>query len=80
MMFHTLGTILALVAIHTGTVIVIYFVGTICTVFARISVAVVDICKREINGEEFAICTRTLVYIYKIQASCTKGKEFPTSF
>ena len=52
MMFHTLGTILALVAIHTGTVIVIYFVGTICTVFARISVAVVDICKRDINGED----------------------------
>ena len=52
MMFHTLGTILALVAIHTGTVIVIYFVGTICTVFARISVALVDICKRDINGED----------------------------
>ena len=80
MMFHTLGTILALVAIHTGTGIVIYSVGTICTVFARIKVAVVDICTREINGEEFAICTRTLVYIYKIQASCTKRKELPTSF
>ena len=56
MMFHTLGTILALVAIHTGTGIVIYSVSTICTVFARIKVAVVDICTREINGEEFAIC------------------------
>ena len=80
MMFRTLGTILALVAIHTGTVIVIYFVGTICTVFARISFAVVDICKRDINGEEFAIFTRTLVYIYKIQVSCTKRKVLPTSF
>ena len=80
MMFHTLGTILALVAIHTGTVIVIYSVGTICTVFARIKVAVVDICTREINGEEFAIFTRTLVYICKIQAWCTERNELPTSF
>ena len=80
MMFHTLGTILALVAIHTGTVIVIYSVGTICTVFARIKVAVVDICTREINGEEFAIFTRTLVYICKIQAWRTERKEPPTSF
>ena len=39
----TYGTVGALVASHTGTSIVIYSVGTICTVFARISVTVVDI-------------------------------------
>ena len=51
MMYHTLGTVLALVASHTGTNIVIYScIGTICLVFARIRITVVDIWKREING------------------------------
>ena len=43
-MYYTLGTVLALVASHTGTSIVIYScIGTICLVFARIRITVVDI-------------------------------------
>ena len=54
MMYHTLGTVLALVASHTGTIIVIYScIGTICLVFARMRITVVDIWKREINGGKF---------------------------
>ena len=46
-MIHlTYGTVGALVASHTGTSIVIYSVGTICTVFTRIRVTVVDVCKK----------------------------------
>ena len=41
-MNHTLGTVLALVASHTGTIIVIYFNSTSCTVFARIKITIVD--------------------------------------
>ena len=63
MTYHTLGTIYALVAIHTSTSIVIYSVGAICTVFARIRVTVVDIWKRETNVGKFTICTRSLEYI-----------------
>ena len=43
MILLTYGTVRALVASHTGTSIVIYSVGTICTVFARIRVTLVDI-------------------------------------
>ena len=39
----TYGTVVALVASHTGTSIVIYSVGTISTVFTRIRVTVVDV-------------------------------------
>ena len=39
----TFGTVVALVASHTGTSIVIYSVVTSCTVFARKRVTVVDI-------------------------------------
>ena len=54
MMHHTLGTVLALVTSHTGTSIVIYScIGTICLVFARMRITVVDIWKREINGGKF---------------------------
>ena len=57
MILFTYGTVGALVASHTGTSIVIYTVGTICTIFARIRVTFVDIWKREINGGNFEICT-----------------------
>ena len=43
MIYHTLGTVLALVASRTGTTIVIYFNSTSCTVFARFRFTVVDI-------------------------------------
>ena len=43
MKYHTLGTVLAKVARHTSTIIVIYFIRTSCTVFARIRVALIDI-------------------------------------
>ena len=80
-MYHTLGTIYALVAILTGTSIVIYScIPTRRTVFARIRFTVVDIWKREINGGKFTICTRTSVYISEIKFSCQKRKELPTSF
>ena len=76
MMYHTLGTIYALVAIHTNTNIIIYSVSTRCIVFARIrGTVVIDNWKRGINGRKFAICIRTLVYIFKIQASFTKRTE-----
>ena len=42
---HTLGTVLALVASHTGTTIVIYFNSTSCTVLARFRITIVDIWK-----------------------------------
>ena len=58
----TYGTVVALVASHTGTSVVIYSVVTSCIVFARKRFTVVGIWKREINGRRFAICTRT-VYI-----------------
>ena len=81
MMYHTLGTIYALVAILTGTSIVIYScVPTRRTVFARIRFTVVDIWKREINGGKFTICTRTSVYISEVKFSCEKRNELPTSF
>ena len=80
MMSHTLGAVLALVTSHTGTSIVIYSIGTTCTVFARIRVTVVDIWKREINSRKFTICTRTSVYIPEIKFSCEKRNELPTSF
>ena len=81
MMYHTLGTVYALVAILTGTSIVIYScIPTRRTVFARIRFTVVDIWKREINGGKFTICTRTSVYISEVKFSCEKIKELPTSF
>ena len=39
----TYGTVVALVASHTGTSIVIYSVSTRCIIFARIRGTVVDI-------------------------------------
>ena len=80
MMNHTLWAVLALVTSHTGTSIVIYSIGTTCTVFARIRVTVVDIWKREINSRKFTICTRMSVYISEIKFSCEKRNELPTSF
>ena len=45
MMNHTLRTVFALVASHTGTTIVIYFNSTSCSVFARFRITIVDIWK-----------------------------------
>ena len=47
----TLGTVLAIVDSHTRTLIVIYFVGASCTVFARITVTIIDILQIQINAE-----------------------------
>ena len=47
----TLGIVLAIVDSHTRKLIVIYFVGASCTVFARITVAIIDILQIQINVE-----------------------------
>ena len=47
MIQFTNRTVGVLVASQTGTSKVIYFVGTICAVFAKIRVTVVDIWKIE---------------------------------
>ena len=47
----TLGTVLAIVDSHIRTLIGIYFVGTSCTVFARITVTIIDILQIQINAE-----------------------------
>ena len=59
----TYGTVVALVASHTGTSIVIYSVITRCIVFARKRVTVVDIWKREINGRKICNFYSNCVYI-----------------
>ena len=82
MMYHTLGTIYALVAIHTNTNIIIYSVSTRCIVFARIRGTVVDIWKRGINGKEFCnLYSNSSVYIQNTGFVYEKNwKELPTSF
>ena len=57
----TLGTVLALVARHTGTCIIIYFVVTSCTVFARIRAAIIDIWQTKIIVEHWKFFTRNEV-------------------
>ena len=47
----TLGTVLAIVDSHTRKLIVIYFVGASCTVFARITVTIIVISQIQINFE-----------------------------
>ena len=55
MIFPTLRTVLAIVASHTGTSIVIDFIGTSCTVFARIGITIIDILKIQIDVEKIKI-------------------------
>ena len=74
MKYHTLGTVLAKVASHTGTIIIIYFIRASCTVFARIRVTVIDIWEIKIHVKHGKFSTRNRGYFYKVMVWFTRKK------
>ena len=74
MKYLTLGTVLAEVACHTGTIIVIYFIRASCIVFARIRVTIIDIWEIKIHVKHGKFSTRNRGYFCKVKVWFTRKK------
>ena len=75
MKYHTLGTVLAKVACHTGTIIVIYFIRASCIVFTRIRVTIIDIWEIKIHVKHGKFSTRNRGYFCKVKVWFTRKKN-----
>ena len=74
MKYLTLGTVLAEVASHAGTIIVIYFIRASCIVFARIRVTIIDIWEIKIHVKHGKFSTRNRGYFCKVKVWFTRKK------
>ena len=74
MKYLTLGTVLAKVACHTGTIIVIYFIRASCIVFARIRVTIIDIWEIKIHVKHGKFSTLNRGYFCKVKVWFTRKK------
>ena len=74
MKYLTLGTVLAVEACHTGTIIVIYFIRASCIVFARIRVTIIDIWEIKIHVKHGKFSTRNRGYFCKVKFWFTRKK------
>ena len=75
MKYLTLGTVLAKVACHTGTIIVIYFIRASCIVFARIRVTIIDIWQIKKHVKHGKCSTRNRGYFCKVMVWFTSKKD-----